>query len=79
MQAQQSPLILLLMDTSPTIAGQARARLARAQHAHEEAVARVAAFFRSPEWLAAAAEERRTTAESQAAQDALARAEAGAS
>jgi len=62
------------MDTPPTIAELARARLARAQRAHQAAVARVAAVFQSPEWLAAATEERRTAEELRAAQQALAEA-----
>jgi hypothetical protein len=49
----------------------AQARLEQAQRAHQEAVARIAAFYASPEWLAAAAEERRTAAQLEAAQLAL--------
>jgi hypothetical protein len=65
------------MDTSPLKIAAARARLEQAQRAHQAAIARIAAFYTSPEWLAAAAEERRTAAELAAAQRTLAHAESG--
>ena len=64
------------MTTPLALAVLARARLERAQYAHQESVARIAAFFQAPEWLEAIAQERRTAAQLKAAQQALARAEA---